>query len=144
MTLAEGLRAFLLDDAAIAAVVVARVYPGRLPQKAFSGPNDGAALVLTNISERSPQHLRGTGGLSTTLYQVDAWARTFDAATALGRLCRARLDGYTGIWSDSGSPAVDLRVTVLFDESRDLVEADIQGGLYRQSTDYKISWQPVS
>jgi hypothetical protein len=131
--LGVALRAHLLDDGAIAALVGTRVYPLRLPEKLVL-----PAIVLTRISEVRYGHLRGNEALARPRYQVDCWASTHDGATALGTLVRQRLNGYTGTWSDDESPATTIPVTVLFDSAQDLFDPDILGGSCRQSADYFV------
>ncbi len=139
MTVIEGLRAFLIAQTSITALVSERVYPLRLPQKAVM-----PAIVLTRISEIGDVHLRGPNALSRARVQVDAWAQTFDGAVALGDLCVQRLDGYQGTWTDSGSPASLIRVQAIIHEmSSDLFEEDINGGVCRQSTDFFVHYVSV-
>ncbi len=136
MTIGAALRAHLLADASIAALVVARIYPLRLPQKALM-----PAIVLTRISGLRFGHLRGAGSLARPRYQVDSWAQTHDGATTLGSLCRQRLDGFTGTWTDDESPATAVQVAVHFETEMDLFEADINGGVCRHSADYFLFHQ---
>ncbi len=131
MNIGAALRAHLLGDAAIAAVVVARVYPLRLPQRTVL-----PAIVLTKISGVRYGHLRGNDALARPRYQVDSWAATHDAATALGALCRQRLNGYAGDWTDSESPATTVTVKIFIDGDQDLFDEDISGGSCRHSADY--------
>lgn len=135
MTIGVALRTHLLDDTAIAAAVAARVYPLRLPQKTVL-----PAIVLTRVSGRRYAHLRGADALARPRYQVDCWAATHDAATALGVQCRQRLNGYAGFWSDEESPATIIPVTILMDPEgdRDFFDDDIFGGSCRHSADYFI------
>ncbi len=133
MTITEALRTHLLGDPAIAALVVARCYPLRLPQKTVL-----PAIVLMLISDPRPGHLRGVSGLATARYQVDAYAQTYDGATELGGLCRQRLDGFAGEWTDGGSPPVVVYAKVFYDTGQDRFEKDILGGLPRHSADYLI------
>ncbi len=134
MTIGVQLRAHLLADASIAALVAARIYPLRLPQAATF-----PAIVITRISELRYDTLNATGTLARPRYQVDSWARTHDGATALGALCRRRLDGFTGTWADEESPTNEIRVAIRFEAAVDLFEEDVQGGLCRNSSDYYVS-----
>jgi len=139
VTVITGLRAFLLDNAGIAALVGPRVYPLRLPQKATM-----PSIVLTRIDEINDAHLRGPVALNRARIQVDAWAATFDGATALGTLCQQRLDGFHGIWSDGASPASQIQVQGIFhDVARDFFEEEILGGLCRQSTDFFVHYMEI-
>lgn len=143
VTILEGLRGHLVSDSVwrgqqlglqIAALVGTRIYPLRLPQKPTL-----PAIVLQRISGvRFGAHLRGPAAIGRPRFQVDSWAQTYDAATSLGTLVRRRLEGYTGAWTDGGSPAVTARVVVMFDDEQDLFVEDIGGGLCRHSADYFI------
>lgn len=141
-----GLRSFLLADPAIAAVVTGQVYPVFLPQKRFAQTSDNQpAIVLTRVSGLRGHHLRGPDAMRRTRYQVDCWARTYDAASALGALCQRRLDAFTGIWTrTSGSTETRTQITIFLDVEQDLHEPEINGGLYRHSADYLIRHTPLA
>ncbi len=126
-----GLRAFLLDDTAIAALVVARIQPLRLPQKATM-----PFIVLTRVSDVRGAHLRGVQKQAKARYTVDCWAQTYDGAAQLGAICARRLGGFQGTWTLTTSPPETVSVTILPDLEMDLFEEDIQGGLCRHSADY--------
>ncbi len=96
------------------------------------------AIVLTQVSSVRSKHLRGADALAVERYQVDAWASTFDGADALGALCRQRLNGYAGTWTDGASPATSVLVRVFVDSEMTLFEEDILGGLCRHSADFMI------
>jgi len=65
-------------------------------------------------------------------------------ATALGTLCRRRLDGFVGTWTDDESPATEVRVAVHFETEMDLFEEDVLGGLCRHSADYFLFHQTAN
>ncbi len=136
MTIGTALRAHLLADATITALVVARIYPLRLPQKAVL-----PSIVLTRVSGLRFGHLRGAGSLARPRYQVDCWAQTHDGATTLGSLCRQRLDGFVGTWTDAASPPTAIQVALQFETELDLFEEDINGGVCRHSADYFLFHQ---
>jgi hypothetical protein len=145
MLIGQALRAHLIADPAIHALLVSptepdkvRIYALRLPQKAIM-----PSVVLTRIVGLRDGHLRGEGSLARPTYQVDAWAATNEAAVALGKLCRLRLAGFKGTWSDNESPVHTIRVTILFEEERDWFDEDILGGLCRHSADYRLFYQTL-
>lgn len=143
MTIIEGLREYLIVNTSIAAIVGTRIYPLRLPQKVDLVP-PSCAITLTRVDDIGEAHLRGPNALSRARIQVDAWAKQFDDAVELGSLVRQRIDGYQGTWTDGGSPASVIRVqAILSDSESDFTEEEIQGGLYRQSTDYMVTYAPV-
>lgn len=140
MTIGEGLRAYLLGDTSIAALVSARAFPLRLPQKAVM-----PAITYLMVSDVRPQHLRGTSGRPNDRFQIDAWAATHDGAVALGALIRQRLDGFTGEFQSAGSPVETIEVSGAFwIDGRDLFEEEILGGLCRHSADYRLVYRSVN
>jgi len=131
-------RRIILADATIAAELGGRIYPLKLPQNSAY-----PAATLQLIATVRRPHLRGPGGLSAPLYQLDVWTQEKDAATGFKRArelaerIRQAIDGYTGILEDA--PSGDrVRVSVLFQDARDDFEPDVNGGYYRISTDYTI------
>ncbi len=143
MTIGAALRTHLLSadewpvgqtiGLQIAALVGTRIYPLRMPQKQVL-----PSIVLTRIVGGRDAHLRGSGSLAHPLYQVDCWAATHAAALALGKLCRLRLAGYQGTWTDDASPPTLVRVSIAFADERDLYDEDILGGTGRHSADYLL------
>ncbi len=140
MTVIQGLRTHLLANAGILALVGARVYPGLLPQK-VDLTSGKVAIVLTDVDDIDGMHLRGPDGLSTARWQIDCWAQTHDVAIQAGRLCRWRVNGYQGTWSDGASPPATIRVQRITKvDARSAPDPDILGGLYRHSADYFITY----
>lgn len=77
-------------------------------------------------------------------YQVDVWALAHDAATALGRAIRRRIDGYQGTWTDGGSPETRIQVQAIqHEDENDLFEEEILGGLSRHSADYFVTYRLI-
>jgi hypothetical protein len=133
VTVYEPIRARLLASGAIAALVGARVYPLRLPQKPTF-----PAIVLLRVSGIRATHLHGAASLARPRVQVDCWAPTLDQAAALGALCRQQLENYSGPYTDTESPATTITVQTVFDEEHDLFDEDINGGTCRHSADYFV------
>lgn len=134
MTIGVGLRRHLLDDPAIAALVVSRIYPLRLPQKAIM-----PSIVLQRISGIRYPHLRGAEALARPRFQVDCWGQTHDAATSLGALVRQSLNGFKGSWTSDDSPEITIQVQgILLQDERDMFEEEVLGGLCRHSADYFV------
>lgn len=134
MTIYEIVRARLLGDAAIVALVVARVYPQRLPAKVTL-----PSIVLTRVSGIRAGHLRGVASLARPRVQVDCWAPNSDQAGALGALVRQRLESASFPYTDTTtSPETTVNVQTVFDEEHDLFDEDILGGSVRHSADYFV------
>lgn len=127
-----ALRAFLLADAGIAAVVATRVYPIKIPQ----GVN-AASIVYTRVSGQGIYHMGGPSGLAMPRYQVDAWAPKADDATTLANLIKGRIDGFRGVMG-AGAEAVTVQGVFLIDEREDYDDAV---KLHRMSRDYAIDFE---
>jgi len=138
------LRAFLLSDAPVAALVGTRIYPVKLPQNVTY-----PAMTLLRVSSAPPTPLKGKTSLNHERIQIDCWVREtsgatpFTAALALGAAVRERLEGYVGPMSDTRtSPATVYTTAVQFADEREFFEADVNGGYYRHSADYLL-WSNV-
>lgn len=90
-TIEEALKALLVADAGVNAVVAGRVYPVMHPQGAGL-----PAVVYRRVSGvRVGQH--GTvSGLARPRFQFDCLATTYAAAKGLANLVRVALDHYSG------------------------------------------------
>jgi len=139
VTLADmrvGLRAYLLDDAAIAAIVGSRVHPLVLPQG-----DTGPSIVYSRISAVGDHHMSAASGLVQTRLQLDCWAASLDNAAALADLVKQRLDGFSGtmLWGED-SPAEAIVVQgIFFDGERE--DFDNAAKLHRVSRDYLIWYE---
>lgn len=128
MTLADirvGLRAHLLSDAAITAIVVDRVFPLKMPQGVTQ-----ASIVYARISGQGDHTMQGASGLARPRIQIASWAPSADVADALARLVKARIDGFRG---QMGGVAVQ---GVFFDSEGD--QYDDTTKLYGVRHDYFV------
>lgn len=121
----QSFRPFLLEDAAIAAIVVDRVYSIRIPQGVRA-----SSIVFTRVSGAGDYHLAGPSGIINVRMQVDAWAITPDAAVTLANLVKDRLDGYRGLMG-----AVMVHGVFVADLREDY---DDDAQLYRAGRDYFV------
>lgn len=87
----EHLRALLLADAGLRAMVAGRVDWGASPQGA---PLPG--LVLTVVSKKASHTHSGPARHTGVRVQIDAYAAGFGEAKRLARAVRAALDGHRG------------------------------------------------
>jgi hypothetical protein len=125
-----ALRTFLLADSGIAAAIVGRIYPGKLPQ------GEGrASIVYTLISDPGDYTMQGASGLAHPRFQIDAWAPTLDAATSLAILIKGRIDGYQG---PMGTGADLVMVQGIFRDAGGREEFDDVAKLWRNGRDYFI------
>lgn len=136
MTLADirlGLRAFLLADAAILALVADRVFPIVLKPGETQ-----TSIVYIRISGQGDHWMQGSSGLARPRYQIDCWAQTPGAANALANLVKERLDGYRGpmpYGSNSPQDFVTVQGVFFTDEREDY---DPANKMYRVGRDYFI------
>ena len=130
--LRPGLRAFLLADAQISAMVGGeRVHGVKLPAGIMVGPS----IVYSQISETTDHTMDGPSGLVTSRYQFDAWAESSDEAHRLGFLVKDRLDGYRG---PMGSDDTLVEVQGVFAEDA-RANYDSNADLHRLSRDFFIA-----
>lgn len=87
-----GLRKHLMAATTVADLVGGRIYPGYLPQR----PGVFPAVVLSEISRESEQHLTGGAGLAHTRVQVDCYGETHLAAYAAREAIRRKVVPSTG------------------------------------------------
>ena len=83
----EALRAALLADAGVAALVGRRVSWGARPQSSLL-----PAVILHNVSSPMTHTLRGRVGMTGHLVQIDCWGGSYAQAKALARAVTAALD----------------------------------------------------
>lgn len=127
MDFQTGVRARLLADATVAAIIGARVDWVERPQKSAL-----PAISLQTISDPRPLHLKGMDGARSTRVQCDCWAATYAAALALARAVIAALSPPATI---SGKKFGHAQV----DSQRDLGEALADGSfVHRQSVDFLV------
>lgn len=134
-----GLRAFLLADAAIAAVVGARVFPIKMPQG-----EKGTSIVYLRVSNVGDHIMSGPTRIARPRFQIDCWAGTPGAASDLANLVKERLDGYQGPMPyGSASPQLSVEVLgIFFQSERDGYDSDNE--LYSASRDYMIWHREMS
>lgn len=90
-----GLFAFLSADPVVSALVtangIARIYPIKMPEGVKL-----ASVVYTRISGQSEYTMQGPDGLARSRMQIDAWAPTAPAASALANVVKDAINGYRG------------------------------------------------
>lgn len=136
MTIADirvGLRAYLIDDAAVAAVAGARVYSAVFPQGIIE-----PTVVFHRVSGLGDYHMLGPSGISRPRFQIDCWAQTIDAAVTLANLVKDRIDGFRGTWLwGEDSPAEGIVIQgVFYDQEREMFDNDMK--MFLCSRDYLI------
>lgn len=137
MTLADvrvGLRAYLLADAAIAAIVGTRIHPVKLPQGQTQ-----PSIVYSRVSGLGDNHMHGPSGLSRPRIQIDCWAQSVDTAASLANLVKERIDGFRGsmLWGENSPEEAIVIQGIFFESERE--DYDSESALYRMSRDY-LCW----
>lgn len=130
----KALRAYLLADTAIAAIISDRVYFIKMKQG-----NVDPCVVFSRISGAGDYYHGGPSGLAMPRYQIDSWSKTGDAATTLANLIKARLSGYRGVMG-TGPAAVTVQGVFMVDEREDY---DDTVQLSRMSRDYFIDHEEL-
>ena len=130
MSLHEGLTALLTGDAALIALVGARIHWGRQPEIQRVHPY----ITLTIVSEPQGHTLDGPDGVSGTLVQADAWGESYTSALAAAQAVRARLAGYRG------TVAGCVFHGVFGEGGRDLPGDLGDRPIYGISADYRCMW----
>ena len=128
--LRPALRAFLLADTGVAAVVGVRVFPSVMPQ-GVTAPS----LVYHRISAFGDHHMQGASGYAVARWQLTAWSERLDDAEALANLVKYRLDGYRGTM---GTGLAAVKVQGAFFESENPPTHDTARKLYGVGRDYLI------
>ena len=126
MTIESGLRTHLLADGDVAALVVARVYPLKLPQEPTY-----PALTYEIVSDIPYRGLSGDHDKEVIRARIHCWAETFAGATDLARKVRTAVADFSGTM---GTTAV---ASVKFETWSDLFEDTAE--VYRRVADFMIT-----
>jgi len=133
MTPTAAVKARLLMIGAVTALVGTRIYVDKAPQEP-----DFPLLRLHRISKVESAHLRGSGAAHRARVQVDAIARSLEAATALSDAAHgdgggSGLSGWTG---EVGSPATRILAILPADDRSDYEGEEVKQ--WRVSRDYVV------
>jgi hypothetical protein len=132
MSVKSDLRAFILNDAAIAAIISTRCYSFPAPQKDKEYPY----LMLSRIFENPGRNLVAPNERYRESWQIDCYAETDDAAESLKELVRERVDVCAPF--TMGSYSV---LNMFVEDSADLSELELKGGedgIYRKQMELII------
>ena len=121
-------RAHILADAAVAALVVTRVHPDKIPQN-----SQFPAIRYQRIFTDQVHSHQGATGLAFASMQVDCYAATAAVVNDLAEKVRLALAGFSGTVG-----ATVFRVMLLEDDSSE-IEPD--GELYRRIQEYLVGYQ---
>jgi hypothetical protein len=126
MTIETGLRTHLLADGPLAALVVARVYPLKLPQSPIY-----PALTYEIISDIPHRGLAGDSDRERIRARIHCWAATYTGAVDLAGKVRTAVADFSGLM---GTTKVS---SVKFESWNDIFE-DVPE-VYRRIADFFIA-----
>ena len=122
MSIETDIRARLLADAGVSAIVGTRIYAVILPQD----PTYPAASYQ-RISGPRMQELAGATDRAMARIQIDSWAVTYAGAQSLAAAIRESLNGFIGTLTTH-------HAVIRLDNERDWYESE--AGVYRVIQDY--------
>ncbi len=126
MTIETGLRTHLIADAPVTALVVARIYPLKLPQSPTY-----PALTYEIISDIPHRALAGDSDLERVRARIHCWAATYSGAIDLAAKVRTAVGDFSGLM---GTTTVR---SVKFETWNDIFE-DVPE-VYRRVADFFIA-----
>ena len=91
MTIESGLQTHLLADGPVAALIVARVYPLKLPQSPAY-----PAITYEIISDIPYRSLDGDSDLEVVRARIHCWAETYGGVVDLARKARTAVADFSG------------------------------------------------
>lgn len=125
MNVLKAVRYKLVNDASVAALVSAKVYPGIAPQEAQ------VPFVILSIVDVNPYDTKsGVSDVDSFRVQVDCYASTYDGVQDLDKKVRTAIDKYMG---DANGITID---GVRYLTSQDLYEETPNE--YRRTSDYTV------
>ena len=126
MTIEKDIHYILKNNANVTALVIARIYPMKLPQN-WTLP----AIVYQRISGARWANYSGASGRARPRFQIDCYASDYDGAKDLSDKVRKCLDGFKGdINTESNVGGIHL------EGDRDIWEEAT--GVYRVTMDFII------
>ena len=93
ITIEEGLKEFLIANAAVNAIISGRIYPNKLPQTVTM-----PALTYQRIDTPRVHSMDSSGATGTAhpRIQFDCWAASYASAKGLADALRGALNGHVG------------------------------------------------
>lgn len=124
----KALRAILIADADINAIVEGRFYPLHLPQDAAL-----PSLVYERVSTKPTYSYQGDSGLDRARFQIDACAADPEEAFTLGGLVEKRLSGLR-------THAQGHDIEIFFENATDAHETGYENlaEIYRRIMDFYV------
>lgn len=134
MSIESALRAHLIANAGVTAIVGSRVYMKRAPNSATY-----PYIVMNKISKRPSRHSTAACGLCDHSFQLDCWGETDKATKDLADEIRDGLDHYRGTLG-SGSETIYAHVVRYINDYDDFDEPSdgSEVGEYRTIVELRI------
>jgi hypothetical protein len=126
-----ALRALILSNPDIAALVADRVFPVVLPQGEIRD-----SIVYHRITETEIYHYRGPSWLMQTRFQIDSLSRSTDGAAHLADLVHETISGFAGDITFGGSPGDVCTVQGVFHSNLSSEAFDAATKLYSMGRDF--------
>ena len=126
MTIEADLRTHLIADSPVTALVVARIYPIKLPQSPVY-----PAITYQIISDIPHRSLDGDSDLERVRARIDCWAETYTEALDLARKVR------TAVADFSGTMGTTVVTSSKFETWNDIFEDAPE--VYRRVVDFIIA-----
>jgi len=126
MTIETGLRTHLIADSPVTALVVARIYPLKLPNKPTY-----PALTYEVISDIPYRRLEGDDAREKIRVRVDCWAETYVGSVDLARKVRTAVADFSGLMG--ATPVSSAKFESWTDIFEDVPE------VYRRVVDFMIT-----
>lgn len=131
MSILSGLTEFLLENDALAALIVARVYPETIPPATTSNPTTMPVVTYQLIDEPlTTTHDNEQAFMAKV--QLDAWGGSYKSVHAVADAIHAAMQGYVGTMGDFTVGGVFRK------RKQDDPNPDID--LHRISQDYVINY----
>ena len=129
MSLESSLFTFITGDPAIGALIVSRMYPGKLPQTPVL-----PAITYNRISSGQEYELEGEEiDVRPARFDVNCWGEGYEDVVTLGAAVRARVSGY------HGAMGADTVQAILVEDERDGYEPETE--LWRRIIDCVIWYE---
>ena len=126
MTIETDFRTHLIADSPVTALVVARIYPVKLPQKPTY-----PAISYEVISDIPYRRLAGDDSRERIRIRVDCWAATYVGAVDLARKVRTAVADFSGLMGTT--PVSSAKFESWTDIFEDVPE------VYRRVVDFMIT-----
>jgi len=130
MSLEKAVRSVLINDATVAGLVVARVYPQRRPQGSTL-----PAIVYQNVHSKQSESLQTQSSIRRTRLGVEAISATYGGTKTLRNAIESALVNYAGTLEGETIHSLRLESVVDIDETK---EPASQFGAFRTIMDFVI------